>query len=199
MSPRNPDTTASSARSTGSVSPGCPALPPIPPVSFFTTVQVEQPMACFSDQHLDSITPPPEDQSDIKNGFTETVSEEHPYACIDNVRDNEPSSPSPCDEADEGRQESESPYHTITEWREPTASSDVTSFLPVTNSEKAEDSESPAVQDDQPLLSTDGAAIYAAVNRKTKSQRGIQEAPVKQDTPLLGDDEAPPVPQKTFD
>lgn len=193
MSPRTPDTPASSVRSTASVSPGLPALPPIPPGFFF---QEELQMA--SAQKLDSITLPPEDQPDIKSKATETVSEEHPYACIENMRNSEPSSPTPGDEADEDRWDSESPYHTVPECTKPTASSDITSFLPVTDSEQTEESDSPAVQDVQPLIYTHRTAIYAAVNRKNKSQRSFK-APVEQNTALLGEDEAPPVPEKIFD
>lgn len=194
MTPRIPDTPASSVRSTASVSVGPPALPPIPPIFYLTT------MASSSDQHFktvwDSVTPSPEDQPGMNSRFTETVSEEHPYSCIDNVRDSEPSSPSPCDEAEE---EGESPYHTVTERTEPTATSDVTAFLPVTDGEKAEESKFPAVQDEQLLINNDRAAIYAVVNRTNKSQKSIKEAPAVRDATVSDEDEAPPVPKKTCD
>lgn len=146
----------------------------------------------------DSVTAPPEDQSDMNSGFPETVTEEHPYACIDGVRVSEPSSAS-SQRGGDGRWKSESPYHTVTEWTEPTASCEVDTALPVMDSEKAEELEFPAVQDDQPFIITDRTAIYAAVNRKNRSQKNNEETPVAQDTMVLDEDEAPPVPDKTFD
>ncbi|XP_026802626.3 uncharacterized protein LOC113546789 [Pangasianodon hypophthalmus] len=210
MTPRIPDTPAFSVRSTGAVSPGLPALPPIPPIFYLTTVQMEPPKESSSGQQPKTVKTVwdfvtlPEDQPNMNSGFTEIDSEEHPYACLDNVRVSGPSSPSHCDEADEDRWESESPYHMVTEWIEPTPTCDLATLLPVTDSEKAEELEFlfpplPAVQDDQPLINTDRTAIYAAVNRKNKSQKSNKEAPVVQDTMVLDEDEAPPVPEKIFD
>lgn len=195
MTPGIPDTPESSVRSTGSVSPGLPALPPIPPVFYLT------PMVSSPDQEpktaWDRVTPPLEDQPSMNSGFT--VMEEHPYACIDIVRDSEPSSPSPCDEAHGDRRESESPYHTVTEWTEPTTTTDLNTCLPVTDDEKTEVLEFPALQDARLLINTDQTAIYAEVNRKSKTQKSIEEAPVVQDTMGLDEEEAPPVPEKIFD
>lgn len=205
MTPRIPDTPAFSVRSTGSVSPGLPALPPVPPIFCLTTAHVEPPVASSSGQQTKTVkNPPPEDQTNMNSGFPGTVSEDHPYACIDNVSVNGPSSPSPCDEADEDQWESESPYHMVTEWTEPITTSDLATFFPVTDSKKVEElgflfPPLPAVQGDQPLINTDRTSIYAVVHRNTKSQKSIEGAPVVQDTKVLDEDEAPPVPEKIFD
>lgn len=121
----------------------------------------------------------------MNSGFTETVNEEHPYACIDNVRVSEPSSPFRCDEADE---ESESPYHSVMEWTDHTTTSGLDTFLP--EAEKPDKREFPVVQDDH--------AIYAKVKKKNKSQKSIEKA--LQEIMALDEDkdEAPPVPEKTF-
>lgn len=192
MRPRIADSSAFSVRSTSSTFPGLPALPPIPPVFCFTTVQVEPSTASASGHRLktawDSVTPPPDGQPDINSGFTETANEEHPYACIDNVIVSEPSSPFHCDEADE---ESESPYHSVMEWTDHTTTSGLDTFFP--EAEKPDKPEFPVVQDDH--------AIYAKVKKKKKSQKSIDKAPVPQEIMVLDEDkdEAPPVPEKTFD
>ncbi|XP_060773432.1 uncharacterized protein LOC132883614 isoform X1 [Neoarius graeffei] len=205
MTPRIPDTPTFSVGSTGSVSPGLPALPPVPPIFCLTTFQVEPPMASSSGQQPKTVkTPPPEDPPNMNSGFSGAVSDEHPYACIDNVSVSGPSSPSLYDETHENQWESESPYHMVTEWTETANTCDLATFLPVTDSNKAQELRFifpplPAVQDGQSVINTDRTAIYAVVNRNTKSQKSIEEAPVEQDTKVLDENEAPPVPEKIFD
>ncbi|XP_058235755.1 uncharacterized protein LOC131346306 isoform X2 [Hemibagrus wyckioides] len=144
------------------------------------------------------VTPPPEDISSV---FTETVSEEHPYECIDNLRVSGPSSPSFCDEADEEQWESESPYHMVTEWTETADDYDLSTLLSGTDSEnelKFIFPPLPAVPDEK--INTNRTALYAEVNWKNKSRRSTEEAPVEQDTVVPDEEEAPPpVPEKIFD
>ncbi|XP_047657340.1 uncharacterized protein LOC125138947 isoform X2 [Tachysurus fulvidraco] len=208
--PRILDTPEFSLRSTGSMSPELPALPPIPPLFYFTTAQLEPPRVSSSSSFYSSssrqrletdksvwecVTPPPED---INSVFMEAVSEEHPYECIDNVRVN---GPSPCDKDVEERWESGSPYHTVAEWTEPIATHDSPTLLPVTDCDKAELKfifpPLPAIHDEK--MNTDRTAIYAEVNLKNKSRKSTEEAPVVQDTAVLDEDEAPPLPFKLFD
>ncbi|KAF4070983.1 hypothetical protein AMELA_G00279650 [Ameiurus melas] len=205
MTPRIPDTSPFSVKSIGSFSTRHPSLPPIPPVFYLTTLQVESPMVSSSGQQpstvktvWDCATPPPEAQPNMNSGSTETVSEWYPYAFIDNVRVSGPSSPSAFDEVDEEQWESESPYYRVKEWTEHATTYDLTS---VTDSQKPEELEFNfppllGVPGDQPLINTDRTAIYAVVNRKNKS---IKEAPVVPDMSVLDEDEAPPIPEKTFD
>ncbi|KAK2863834.1 hypothetical protein Q7C36_002988 [Tachysurus vachellii] len=212
--PRIPDTPEFSLRSTGSTSPELPALPPIPPLFYFSAVQLEPPMVSASSSFYSSssrqrletdksvwecVTPPPED---INSVFMETVSEEHPYECIDNVRVSGPSSSSPCDEDVEERWENGSPYHTVAEWTDPIATYDLATPLPVTDGKKAEELKFifpplPAIHDEK--MNTDRTALYAEVNLKNKSRKSTEEAPVVQDTVVSDEDEAPPLPIKIFD
>ncbi|KAM9435775.1 uncharacterized protein Hap1MRO34_001835 [Clarias gariepinus] len=196
---RIPASPAFSVRSTASLSPevGRPALPPIPPI--FQMIQVEPLMAASSQQQpntIKNITPPPEQQLNMNIGCTGTLSEEHPYACIGNVLFSGPSSPFPCNVADEKQWESESHYQMVTEYTESTTRDDLAILLPAIDSKKVEEFE---FMDDQLVITTDKTAIYAAVNRKNKSQKSIKEGSVVQETMVLDEDEIPPVPEKIFD
>ncbi|KAI5090325.1 hypothetical protein C0J45_19186 [Silurus meridionalis] len=151
---------------------------------------------------LECVKPPPEAPPHMTSGFTETVGEEHLYACIYNLRESEPSSPAPCDGANEDQCEVESPYLTVTydEWTDSTACG---LTMLGTDSEKEEELKFifplPAVHDDLPSVNPDTSPIYAVVNRKIKSPKLLQEAPIVQNSTVLDEDEAPPVPEKIFD
>ncbi|XP_046691646.1 uncharacterized protein LOC124376546 isoform X2 [Silurus meridionalis] len=209
MSPRILDTPPFSVRSTGSASPQLPALPPVPPSFYLTTVQAQMPVESSSEQQdeevktsLECVKPSPEAPPHMTSGFTETVGEEHLYACIYNLRESEPSSPAPCDGANEDQCEVESPYLTVTydEWTDSTACG---LTMLGTDSEKEEELKFifplPAVHDDLPSVNPDTSPIYAVVNRKIKSPKLLQEAPIVQNSTVLDEDEAPPVPEKIFD
>ncbi|KAG9282654.1 hypothetical protein AMEX_G1343 [Astyanax mexicanus] len=163
---------------------------------------LQQPITVLKDHE----TQDTEDQTNVKSSPWLEPSNEHLYESIGIGRVSEPSSSHQAPE-DQQSENSEDPYETVRDPRDPAAGHVCKSSAVMDN--KVTDNPGqifqpfPARQDSKGLVGSEITDVYAAVNFKKKSLK-IKELPVSSDTIAQAEDDideepAPPVPEKMFE